>query len=95
MEQRISKLLYLQKRVCVNSDCKQTYSNCKRKCDTCGSAVRKPESDPIMKLQQTSSTQEKYINLGEKASINLTPMKLGEPILLKPEQLLKPGKYLE
>ena len=83
VENRIEKLLSRQKRHCTNEECGEQYSNLKRKCDKCGSTVRKVVEERIEK-QQTSSYQEKYLNLGEIRVVNTKELKLGEPILLNP-----------
>ena len=83
VEKRIKDILDIQKRKCTNDQCGKVFDTCKRKCDACGYQVKKQERS-VPATKQTSSSEEKYIRVGEKKGINLKDMKMGEPILVNP-----------
>ena len=67
----------------LNQECQQEYFKMKRKCNLCGEKVEK-NSETVESRIHTSSSGEKYINLGEKKNVNCRPTQIGEPILLNP-----------
>ena len=72
-------------RLCSNMLCNIVYVNCKQKCDLCGSKVTKNISNTLpVKPKQSSSTGDKYLNLSQTKRSNNKPNKMGEPILLNP-----------
>lgn len=95
VEERIRVLLSLKHRQCSNDQCSKVYNNYKRKCDDCDSAIKKQETPESVRTPQTSSSTQKYINIGEKSESNIKDFKMGEPILVNPnsyiniEQILK------
>ena len=61
------------------------FTNCKRKCDSCGSKVIKiTETNINEKKIQTSTNEDKYLALANKVSSNIKERKIGEPVLFNP-----------
>ena len=64
-------------------NCGEQYSVLKRKCDRCGSKVERILQEVESRIN-TTSTGDKYINIGETKKSNNCSIQCGEPILLNP-----------